>query len=79
MATNPPADDSGIDVVNAPQDLFGDLYHVLLRSPWWVTLVAIAALVLAVNVVFACVYVLTGGVANARAGSYRPRWGGAGR
>lgn len=62
--------DSGIDAINAPQDLFGDLYHVLLRSPWWVTIAAIAALFLAVNVVFALVFLVTGGIANARAGSF---------
>jgi len=66
----PPADDSGVDIVNAPQDLTGDLYYVLLRAPWWVTLAAIAALVLAVNVFFALVFLITGGVANARAGSF---------
>jgi len=67
-AQEPP--DSGIDSINAPQDLFGDLYHVLLRAPWWVTIAAIAALFLAVNVVFALVFLLTGGIANARAGSF---------
>lgn len=70
MARKPPADDQGIDVINAPTDLLGDLYHVLLRAPWWVTLLAIAALVLVVNVVFALVYLWTGGIANARPGSF---------
>jgi inward rectifier potassium channel len=70
MAKQPPADDTGIDVVNAPQDFLGDLYHVLLRAPWWVTLLAIAALVLLVNIFFAFVYLFTGGIANARAGSF---------
>ena len=36
-------DDSGIDVVNAPRDLWGDLYHELLRAPWWLALTSIAA------------------------------------
>ncbi|HUJ27597.1 MAG TPA: ion channel [Myxococcales bacterium] len=63
-------DDSGIDVVNAPQDLIGDLYHVLLRAPWSRTLLAIAAMVLAVNLVFAVVFVLTGGIHGARPGSF---------
>src|SRR4051812_31681814 len=70
MATQQPEPDSGIDVVNAPQDLWGDLYHTLLRSPWRVTIAAIAGLVLAVNVVFACVFLITGGIANARHGSF---------
>jgi hypothetical protein len=51
MPQPPAIDDAGIDVVNAPQDRLGDLYHVMLRSPWSVTLLGIAALVLAVNVV----------------------------
>jgi inward rectifier potassium channel len=66
----PSQDDSGIDVVNAPIDLWGDLYHELLRAPWSLTLLCIAAMVLAVNVLFACVYLLTGGIANARPGSF---------
>ena len=70
MARPSPQDDTGIDVVHAPQDGWGDLYHELLRAPWWVTLLAIAAGVLAVNVVFALVFVLTGGIANARHGSF---------
>ena len=70
MAQQAVQPDSGIDVVNAPQDLLGDIYHVLLRAPWWVTMAAIAALVLAVNLVFAVVYLFTGGIANARPGSF---------
>ncbi|MGE5047252.1 MAG: ion channel [Deltaproteobacteria bacterium] len=63
-------DDTGIDVVHAPKDVWGDLYHELLRAPWWLTLLSIAAAVLAVNVLFAVVFVLTGGIANARHGSF---------
>jgi inward rectifier potassium channel len=62
--------DTGIDVVHAPQDVWGDLYHELLRAPWWLTLLCIAAAVLAVNVFFAVVFVLTGGIVNARHGSF---------
>ena len=70
MAAPLPQDDTGIDVVNAPHDLWGDLYHELLRAPWWLTILSIAALVLAINVFFAIVYLLTGGIANARHGSF---------
>jgi inward rectifier potassium channel len=70
MAQPLPQDDTGIDVVHAPQDVWGDLYHELLRAPWWVTLLSIAGAVLAVNVFFAVVFVLTGGIANARHGSF---------
>lgn len=66
----PPDIYSGIDVVNAPENLLGDLYHVLLRSPWSVTLLIISGLVLAVNVLFALVFLGVGGVANARPGSF---------
>src|SRR5437868_5337592 len=70
MAPPPAQDDTGIDVVNAPHDRWSDLYHQLIRAPWWLTLVSIAFLVLAINVFFAIVYLLTGGVANARHGSF---------
>ena len=65
-----PQEDTGIDVVNAPKDFWGDLYHELLGAPWSVTISFIAALVLAVNVLFALVYLLTGGIAHARHGSF---------
>jgi inward rectifier potassium channel len=67
---SPPQDDTGIDVVNAPQDVWGDLYHELLRLPWPFTLLVIAALLLAVDVLFAFVFLWTGGIANARPGSF---------
>jgi inward rectifier potassium channel len=70
MAKTPPQDDSGIDAVNTPTNFFGDLYHVLLREPWWATLLAIAVLVLVVNFVFAFAYLWTGGIAGARPGSF---------
>ncbi|HTO99527.1 MAG TPA: ion channel [Myxococcales bacterium] len=70
MAAPLPQDDGGIDVVNAPQDLWGDLYHELMRAPWWLTLLCIAAMVLAINLLFALVYVSTGGIAGARHGSF---------
>ncbi len=65
-----PQDDTGIDVVNAPKDFWGDLYHELLGAPWSVTIGFIVALVLAMNVAFALVYLATGGIANARHGSF---------
>jgi inward rectifier potassium channel len=71
MAKQPPQDDAGIDVVNAPADLLGDLYHVLLRAPWSLTLLVIAAMVIGINLLFGCVYLLTGGIANARSGSFQ--------
>src|SRR5438105_3411531 len=62
--------DPGVDVINAPVNLTGDLYHVLLRAPWSVTMAAIAGLVVAVNLLFGLVFLWTGGIANARPGSF---------
>src|SRR6266446_3619800 len=72
MATSPPLpqDDTGIDVVHAPRDVLGDLYHELLGAPWSLTLLVIAVMLLALNVAFALVYVVTGGIANAEHGSF---------
>src|SRR5258708_3685662 len=71
MARKPPVEDTGIDVVNAPLDLLGDLYHVMLRAPWWVTMLVIAGMVLLMNLIFALVFLWTGGVAGAQPGSFR--------
>lgn len=73
MSRKPPEseNDAGIDVVHAPHDLIGDLYHVLLRAPWSLTMAIIAGLVLAVNLFFAFVFLWTGGVAGVRPGSFR--------
>jgi inward rectifier potassium channel len=70
MAAPKPQTDTGIDVVNAPRDAWSDLYHELVGAPWWLTLLGISAMVLAVNVAFAIVYLITGGIANARPGSF---------
>lgn len=47
-----------------------DLYHFILRASWQRVLLAYVALYLAINALFAAGYVLTGGVANARPGSW---------
>ena len=67
---SPAPEDTGIDVVNAPKDVWGDVYHQLLRAPWSLTLLAIAGMVLAIDVLFALAFLLTGGIANARPGSF---------
>jgi inward rectifier potassium channel len=69
MTTRQPPEEE-IEVVNAPKSFFGDLYHELLRSPWWATLLFIASLFLATNVVFATVYYFVGGIEKVRPGSY---------
>lgn len=48
-----------------------DLYHVLLRSPWWVDVLIISGLFFAANLLFAMGYLLSGGIANARPGSFQ--------
>ena len=70
MAPSRQDDDPGIDVVHAPSDLWSDLYHELLGAPWPLTLLAIVAMWLAINVGFAFVYEVTGGIVNARRGSF---------
>jgi inward rectifier potassium channel len=47
-----------------------DFYHALLRLPWRVTFAAIAGVFLGVNALFAVAYLLTGGIAHARPGSF---------
>ena len=47
-----------------------DLYHFLLTSPWWVLFALILVTYLAANAIFATVYLLDGGVENARPGSF---------
>jgi inward rectifier potassium channel len=47
-----------------------DLYHAFLRARWPASLLAIVVFFLAVNVVFAGVYTVTGGIENAREGSF---------
>ena len=47
-----------------------DLYHGLLRVPWWAAMATIVAAYLTLNVVFAGLYLLDGGIAHARTGSF---------
>jgi inward rectifier potassium channel len=59
-----------ITVVGAPPTPFRDAYHALLRMSWWRMLAILVGAFLALNALFAVAYVLTGGVAHARPGSY---------
>jgi len=47
-----------------------DIYHFALRAPWSLLLTGIGALYLGANAIFAVVYLMIGGIANARAGSF---------
>src|SRR5438105_12442173 len=60
-----PIDDS-IDIVGAGHPGLGDLYHGLIRAPWSTTLALIVAAYLAINLVFAGAFAITGGIDGAR-------------
>jgi inward rectifier potassium channel len=47
-----------------------DLYHFLLTSPWWVLFTLILVTYVAANALFAAIYLLDGGIENARPGSF---------
>jgi inward rectifier potassium channel len=47
-----------------------DAYHTFLRMPWWGSIALLAAGFVAVNLVFATIYAVVGGVDNVRAGSF---------
>ncbi len=57
---------TGVVVVGAPRRAMRDLYHLFLRVTWPVALTAIVVAWLSINVLFASVYVVVGGVAGAR-------------
>jgi inward rectifier potassium channel len=59
-----------IHIIGAPAPGLHDLYHALLRMPWWGALVMIVATYLVLNALFAALYLWVGGVANVRPGSF---------
>lgn len=63
--------ESEIVVVGASSHPLRDAYHVVLRTPLSVVLAGIACTFLVANVLFACLYLATGGIANAAAGSFK--------
>ena len=69
-ATPRPSDPNDqIVVVNVPATPFDDVYHQLLRAPWWLDLLGVSGLFLVLNLFFALGYMAVGGIAGARAGS----------
>ncbi len=59
-----------IRVLGEPPFRLRDLYHVLLRVPWWTAICAIVAVYLGLNAVFAALYLVTGGIVNAEPTSF---------
>ena len=59
-----------IHIIGAPAPGLRDLYHALLRVPWWAAFAVIVGTYLALNGVFAALYLWVGGVAHARPGSF---------
>ncbi len=50
---------------------YTDLYHAVLRAPWWLFFLGLAAVFVATNVAFATAYVLDhGGILHARPGNF---------
>jgi inward rectifier potassium channel len=60
-----------IRVIGAGRPTWRDIYYVILRLPWSLTLGAIAVAYLGANALFALGYVWTGGVANMTPGSFK--------
>jgi inward rectifier potassium channel len=60
---------NGIVVVGARRTPLSDLYHNLLRAPWWLDLLALSGLFLLLNLLFALAYLEVGGVVGAAPGS----------
>jgi inward rectifier potassium channel len=59
-----------IHVIGVPAPGLRDMYHALLRMPWWGTFAIVVGTYLALNALFAIAYLLVGGVANVPAGSF---------
>jgi inward rectifier potassium channel len=59
-----------VTVLGAPRAPFRDYHYRFLRTSWTNALLAIVVLFLALNAVFAELYLLTGGVKHARPGSF---------
>jgi inward rectifier potassium channel len=61
---------NGVTVIGAPRTSLRDFYHLFLRVRWSVALATIVVFWLALNAGFASLYVLVGGLENARARSF---------
>ncbi len=71
QTSRPPRASYQIRVIGAGRPTWRDIYYVILRWPWSLTLGAIAAAYLGANALFALGYVWTGGVAHMTPGSFK--------
>jgi inward rectifier potassium channel len=62
--------DNGVTVIGAPQSTLRDFYYLFLRVRWSGAIAVIVVVYMALNALFAVVYLLIGGVTNARDGSF---------
>jgi inward rectifier potassium channel len=62
--------ETGVTVIGAPQNTLRDFYYLFLRVRWSAAIGVIVVAYLALNAVFATAYLVTGGVGNARPGSF---------
>jgi inward rectifier potassium channel len=70
MAETPTQPPQQITVIGAPRAALRDFYHLFLHARWSVALAGIVASYLLLNAIFAAAYLATGGIANARPGSF---------
>jgi inward rectifier potassium channel len=70
MATTPPQPSYRFEVVGAGRTPLKDAYHAFLRIPWWYAIGLIVVAYLALNALFALLYLAAGGVHGARPGSF---------
>jgi len=62
-------DPNQVAIVGEQRTPLSDLYYYLLGWPWWVDLLVVSAVFLVMNLLFACGYLLIGGVAGAQPGA----------
>ncbi len=55
-----------IEVVGARSIWHHDLYHAMLRAPWWLDFIVICVAFFVLNVFFTAAYALTGGISHAQ-------------
>ena len=69
-AVSQPAPTPPIRIMGAPRERFRDLYHRFLRISWWRALAGIVVGFLTLNMGFAMLYDVVGGISGANPGSF---------